>query len=106
MNTQSNQSNNEIKIYDRVIFYKSNSEKALEVESKGYISKINKKTYWVSWWADNVRSGFDWNGKMPTYWKTIMIKKDLVIYQFEGPPNPHHPPFPVLIHEWARGNEN
>ena len=78
MNTQSNQSNNEIKLNDEVIFYKSNSEKALEVVSRGTISKINKKTYWVSWLEDNVRSGFDWNGKMPRYRKTIMIKKDLV----------------------------
>ena len=99
MNTQTEQSNN-FKLYDRVVFHKSNCEKALEVESKGYISKINKKTYRVSWWADNVRSGLDWNGNMPRYWKTIMIKKDLVMNVIEGPPFPE-----MVIRATARARE-
>ena len=32
-------------IGDTVIFYYSNCEKALEVESRGFIKKINKKSY-------------------------------------------------------------
>ena len=85
MNTQTEQTN-EIKKGDRVIFYQSNCERALDVKSKGYISKINKKTYWVSWEQDNIRSGLDWNGHMPTYWKTIKIKKELVMEVTEGRP--------------------
>jgi hypothetical protein len=30
---------------DSVIFYRSNSEKALEIEITGTIEKVNKKTY-------------------------------------------------------------
>tara|TARA_R110001592_G_scaffold17191_2_gene72885 strand:- start:202 stop:417 length:216 start_codon:yes stop_codon:yes gene_type:complete len=67
-----------IKLNDNVIFYKSISEKALDIKSKGIITKINKKTYWVSWWEDNVKSGYDWNGKMPKYWKSLIIRKELL----------------------------
>ena len=36
------------KIGDEVIFYRSSCEKALEVERKGTITKINKKTYKIN----------------------------------------------------------
>ena len=65
-------------VQDEVIFYRSNSEKALEVERIGTIGKVNKKTIWINCLEDNIRSGIDWNGRMPKYWKGYNIKKELV----------------------------
>ena len=54
-------------VQDEVIFYRSNSEKALEVEKIGTIEKVNKKTYRIFY------TGF-WDRI------SILVKKELVIY--------------------------
>ena len=46
-------------IGDEVIFYRSSCERALEFPRRGFIKKVNKKSYVVAWESDdNAHSSF------------------------------------------------